>query len=156
MITLALWLTGARRAVGNIIGWITGSTARMFAVVIALLLIVVVWQHQRIAARDATIAARDIKIATLRADNGKWAGAFSVLFTSFGQLESALKVQNGAIHALKAESDRRVQAGQDALRGAVDRSAAREVLAQRIEAQRPADGPDCRTSDGVMAAKGEL
>lgn len=153
MIRLALWLVGARAKAAALLKWLTGSTTRMFAVVIALLLIVVVWQHQRIGARDATIA-------TLRADNGKWAGAFGVLFTSFGQLESALKVQNGAIHTLKAESARRVQAGQDALRGAVVRSTAREALATRIDAQRPAggqaSGQDCPTSAGMMAAKGEL
>lgn len=148
MIRLGLWLVGARAKAAALWTWMTGSTARMFAVIIALLLIVIVWQHQRIAARDVTIA-------TLRADNGKWAGAFGVLFTSFGQLEDALKVQNGAIHALKAESDRRVLAGQGALRDADARSVDREAMAERIEAQRPAGG-DCRTSAGVMAAKGEL
>jgi type II secretory pathway component PulJ len=131
--------------------WITGSRARaMGAVIVVLLLALAWWQHG--------IAARDREIAALRLERDGWRKAGKVLRQSNERLTAALHEQNAAVEGLKADADKRVLAGQAALAQAKDRSALREGLAARIDAQRAPAGAveDCRTTAAVMAAKGEL
>lgn len=120
-------------------------------VVIAMLLVALAWWQTGIASRDRQIAA-----LTLQRDG--WRKAEEVTRQSNDRLTAALHEQNAAVEGLKADADKRVQAGQMALTQAKDRAAVREGLAARIDAQRaPAgSGADCRTSPAVMAAKGQL
>lgn len=144
LIGFRAWLTAAAR-------WITGSPVRiMGAVIIALLLALAWWQ--------AGIAARDREIAALQTERDGWRKAEEVTRKSNDTLTAALHEQNAAVTALKIEADKRVLAGQAALGAAKDRSAAREGLAARIDAQRaPAGtGDNCQTSAAVMAGKDQL
>jgi len=139
-----MWLRDALR-------WITGTRERMMGAAIVLLLLMLAWWQTGITARDG-------KIAELRLERDGWRKATKVTRKSNATLTAALHEQNAAIAGLKAEADKRVQAGQAALSAAKDRSAVREGLAARIDAQRGSVGAaeDCRTSAAVMAAKGEL
>lgn len=131
--------------------WITGSRERMMAAAIVVLLLALAWWQMGIILRDGQIAA-------LKLERDGWRKAEEVTRQSNDRLTAALHEQNAAVEGLKADADKRVQAGQAALTQAKDRAAVREGLAARIDAQRaPAGaGNDCRTSPAVMAAKGQL
>ena len=141
---LGMWLRDALR-------WITGTRERMMGAAIVVLLLMLAWWQTGITARDGQLAA-------LRLERDDWRKATEVTRKSNATLTAALHEQNAAIDGLKADADKRVLAGQAALGEARQRSAVREGLAARIDAQRaPAgSGDDCRTSAAVMAAKGEL
>lgn len=102
-----------------------------------------------------------LQITGLRAERDQWRSAehdwrraFEVTRRSYDTLHAALAVQNAAVRRLKADSDARQAAGKAAFADANARAAARETMASAIETASPAAG--CRTSDAVMAAKGEL
>lgn len=120
-------------------------------VVIAMLLLALAWWQTGIASRDRQIAALEL-------ERDGWRKAEEVTRKSNDRLTAALHEQNVAVEGLKADADKRVQAGQAALAKAKDRAAVHEGLAARIDAQSaPAgSGNDCRTSPAVMAAKGQL
>lgn len=120
------------------------------ALVVSLLLALAWWQ--------LGIVRRDNEIAALRIERDGWRKAEETTRKSNDTLTAALHQQNDAIDGLKAEADKRALAGQAALGAAKARSAGREGLAARIDAQRAPAGAvgDCRTSAAVMAAKGEL
>lgn len=144
LLSLRSWLVKAWR-------WITGSRERMMgAAIVVLLLALACWQ--------SGIASRDGQIAALKLERDGWRKAEEVTRASNDRLTTALHEQNDAIAGLKADADKRVAAGQAALVQAKDRSAVREGLAARIDAQRASAGTadDCRTSAAVMAARGEL
>jgi hypothetical protein len=138
--------------------WITGSRERLLLVGIGALLLAGWGQHHTIAARDREIAARDREIAALRLERDRWMQASKVLRKSTERLTAAVHEQNAAAERLKAAAEQRVLAGQAALAEAKQRSAVREGLAARIDAQRAPAGAaiDCRTSSAVMAAKEKM
>lgn len=144
LLGLGKWLRDALR-------WITGTRERMMGAAIVLLLLTLAWWQTGITARDS-------KIAALALERDGWRKAEEVTRKSNDRLTAALHEQNAAVEGLKADADKRVQVGQAALAQAKDRSAVREGLAARIDAQRaPAGAADnCRTSPAVMAAKGQL
>jgi hypothetical protein len=119
----------------------------MAAVILLLLLALAWWQHG--------ITMRNREIAAVRLERDGWQQASATLRKSNDTLSAALHEQNAAVDALKADADKRVLAGQKALGRARGHAAAREVLAARIDAEKPPQG-DCRTGPAVMAAKGEL
>lgn len=131
--------------------WITGSRERMMGAAIIVLLLALAWWQSGIVSRDGQIAA-------LKLERDGWRKAEEVTRQSNDRLTAALHEQNAAIKGLKADADKRVQAGREELRAAKDRSAVREGLAARIDAQRASAGTadNCRTSVAVMAVKGEL
>jgi hypothetical protein len=153
--TWLLWIAeqflGLRALLAKGWQWVTGSRERMMGTAIVVLLLALAWWQAGIASRDGQIAA-------LKLERDGWRKAEEVTRQSNDRLTAALHEQNTAIDGLKADADKRVQAGQAALTQAKDRSAVREGLAARIDAQRaPAGtGDACRTSAAVMAAKEQL
>lgn len=153
--TWLLWIAeqflGLRTLLAKGWQWITGSRERMMGAAIVVLLLALAWWQMGIILRDG-------QIATLKLERDGWRKAEEVTRESNDRLTAALHEQNAAIDGLKADADKRVLAGQAALAAAKDRSAVREGLAARIDAERASAGTvaDCRTSAAVMAAKGQL
>jgi hypothetical protein len=131
--------------------WLTTTPVHLLTGVLAISAAMNLWQWH-------TGAACKAEVTTLTLERDGWRKAEEVTRKSNDTLTDALHQQNDAVDHMKTEADKRVQAGQAALGAAKDRSAVREGLAARIEAQRaPAGaGEDCRTNAAVMAAKGQL
>lgn len=144
-------LLGLGKWLRDALPWITGSRERVMGAAIVLLLLTLAWWQTGIAARDRQITA-------LKLERDGWRKAEEVTRQSNDRLTAALHEQNAAVEGLKADADKRVLAGQAELGAAKDRTAVREGLAARIDAQRaPAGtGDNCRTSPAVMAEKGVL
>jgi hypothetical protein len=148
---LSRWALSAEGEIKAGWRWLTATPVHMLAAALAVSIALNLWQWHTGAACKSEVAA-----VTLERDG--WRKAEETTRKSNDALITALHEQNAAVDGLKADADKRVQAGQAALGAAKDRSAVREGLAARIDAQRASVGAaeDCRTSAAVMAAKGEL
>jgi len=131
--------------------WLTATPVHLLAAALAASIALNLWQWH-------TGAACKSEVATLTLERDGWRKAEEVTRKSKDTLTTALHQQNDAVDHMKTEADKRALAGQAALGAAKARSAGREGLAARIDAQRAPAGAaeDCRTSAAVMAAKGEL
>ncbi|KUR71162.1 hypothetical protein AQZ52_10850 [Novosphingobium fuchskuhlense] len=145
------WLADAEGVIKDQWRWITATPVHLLGAVLAVSVALNLWQWHICAMR-----AREVDALTL--ERNGWRKAEEVTIQSNDKLTKALHEQNAAVEGLKADADKRVLAGQAALGAAKDRSAVREDLAARIDAQRASagTGDNCRTSPAVMAAKGQL
>ncbi|WP_333838794.1 hypothetical protein [Novosphingobium sp.] len=95
------------------------------------------------------LAERDL----WRSAEHDWRRAFQIMRSSYDVVHTAIVGQTAGVRLMKAESDAKTVAGKAALAEAVADGEVRERSARAIDA---APSTSCRTSDAVMAAKGEL